>query len=131
MHSLKKDKALSAVEHLSLQTELTQLIKDEKQYVLKGKEITKEVKTFEKAMKAAEKQIYRKTKQMHPVYNELHKMEKGKEELLEKLKECEDEEAAEKVLDEIQLLERSGPIVEEIEHLRMKIIKLQKERAYT
>ena len=81
MHSLKKDKALSAVEHLSLQTELTQLIKDEKQYVLKGKEITKEVKTFEKAMKAAEKQIYRKTKQMHPVYNELHKMEKGKEEL--------------------------------------------------
>merc|ERR1711957_693136 len=42
-------------------------------------------------MKAAEKQIYRKTKQMHPVYNELHKMEKGKEELLEKLKECEDE----------------------------------------
>jgi hypothetical protein len=32
------------------------------------------------------------------------------------------------VLDEIALLERSADIVEEIEHLRMKMVKLDKER---
>lgn len=65
---------------------------------------------------------------MHPEYNELHKMEDGQIELQLKLQACEDEEEAEKVLDEIALLERSADIVEEIEHLRMKMVKLDKER---
>ena len=41
---------------------------------------------------------------LHPVYKEMHQMESGKEELQKKLKACEDEEEAEKVLDEIELL---------------------------
>ena len=55
-------------------------------------------------------------------------MEDGQIELQLKLQACEDEEEAEKVLDEIALLERSADIVEEIEHLRMKMVKLDKER---